>query len=500
MRLKYLYFIFIIFGYASLLSAQSIAKLSINISSSNELMIAVQSACHQQYGLAYPITYQLGFAANLSGLIAKEKHSTNEGWIQISEKHSGDLYNAIEAARFDYNAHIAYVSVAFNKNSDSLFIELVDNIGNPVAFTYNGISKYYDNRKAVVTSSSDDWSDWLAPDISPLMYMFRSRGLYLTAGIITDPQFCTNVTWNPLQQELDSGYVEAASHSRTHPYTPYTDPVGEIIGSAQDIRSNLSLPPLFSYNSSEFVYTWIAPYGDYDHTVDSLLGTSGYLAARLYSNLDTTSPRDYVYGDSTLTDWNDTTNHFYPFNPTVELGAPSWGGGDTSLTSLNGLFDAILAKGDVYHLMFHPQVIISDTNKGYLVNHLDYISGHSNVWYVNLGHLYLYHLIEEANIGNTVTGVAVNSNKITSSYKLSQNYPNPFNPATTINYSVPKSGLVTIKVYDILGREVQTLVNEVKIAGEYNVKFNAGNLGSGIYFYTINAGNFHQTRKMVLLK
>jgi Secretion system C-terminal sorting domain len=500
MRVKYLYLILFIFGYASLNSAQSIAKLSIAVSSPNELIIAAQYACHQKYGLSYPITYQLNFATGFSGLIAKEKHLTNESWTQIPEKQTGDLFNAIEAVRFDYNSHIAYVSVAFNNNSDSLFIELVNNIGNPVTFTYNGICKYYDNRKAVVTISSDDWSDWLAPDISPLMYMFRSRGLYLTAGIITDPQFCTNVTWNPLQQELDSGYVEAASHSRTHPYTPYADPVGEIVGSAQDIKSNLVLPSLSKYNTTEYVYTWIAPYGDFDHTVDSLLGTSGYLAARLYSNLDTTSPREYVYGDSTLTGWNDTTNHFYPFNPTVELGAPSWGGGDTSLTSLNGLFDTILAKGDVYHLMFHPQVIISDTNKGYLVNHLNYISGHSDVWYVNLGHLYLYHLIQEANIGNSVTGVTVNRNIITGSYKLSQNYPNPFNPATTINYSVPGSGLVIIKVYDILGREVQTLVNEVKAAGEYNVKFNAGNLGSGIYFYTINAGNFYQTRKMVLLK
>ena len=83
---------------------------------------------------------------------------------------------------------------------------------------------------------------------------------------------------------------------------------------------------------------------------------------------------------------------------------------------------------------------------------------------------------------------------------LYQNYPNPFNPTTIIKYDVPKSSLVTIKVYDILGRIVKTLVNEEKIPGSYEVTFNAQNLSSGIYFYTIKAGDFVQAKKMILLK
>ena len=133
-------------------------------------------------------------------------------------------------------------------------------------------------------------------------------------------------------------------------------------------------------NGNKYVYTWIAPYGDYDSAVDTLMGVYGYLDARLYANLDTTSPREYVYGDSTLQAWDNVHDHFMPFLPTVELGAPSWGGGDTSLSSLNGLFDAILTKGDVYHMMWHPQVLYTDVNKSYLVDHLDYISGRTNVW------------------------------------------------------------------------------------------------------------------------
>jgi len=93
-------------------------------------------------------------------------------------------------------------------------------------------------------------------------------------------------------------------------------------------------------------------------------------------------------------------------------------------------------------------------------------------------------------------------------YNLSQNYPNPFNPTTTINYQIPELSLVTLTVYDVLGNEVATLVNEEKAVGSYEVEFDASNLPSGIYFYRIQAGDpskgsgqgFIETRKMVLLK
>jgi len=85
-------------------------------------------------------------------------------------------------------------------------------------------------------------------------------------------------------------------------------------------------------------------------------------------------------------------------------------------------------------------------------------------------------------------------------YNLFQNYPNPFNPSTTIRYSVIKSDLVRIKVYDILGREVKTLVNELKQTGSYEVQFVASGLASGIYLYRIESGNFVQAKKMILLK
>ncbi len=83
---------------------------------------------------------------------------------------------------------------------------------------------------------------------------------------------------------------------------------------------------------------------------------------------------------------------------------------------------------------------------------------------------------------------------------LEQNYPNPFNPTTTIEYSIPQSGFVTLKVFDVLGNEVVTLVNGHNEAGKHQIKFDASNLKSGVYFYKIENGNFVETKKLVLLK
>ncbi len=85
-------------------------------------------------------------------------------------------------------------------------------------------------------------------------------------------------------------------------------------------------------------------------------------------------------------------------------------------------------------------------------------------------------------------------------FSLSQNYPNPFNPSTNIGFTIPDFGFVTLKIYDVLGREVKTLVNEVKKPGEYKIKFNGSNLPSGVYFYSLKTEDFYQVRKMLLIK
>jgi hypothetical protein len=98
------------------------------------------------------------------------------------------------------------------------------------------------------------------------------------------------------------------------------------------------------------------------------------------------------------------------------------------------------------------------------------------------------------------TGVETIEDLVPMVYELGQNYPNPFNPSTTIRFSIPEAGLVTLKVYNLLGQEVATLLNNEQASGVYEATFDASKLSSGIYFYTLEAKNFTSTKKMVLLK
>lgn len=110
------------------------------------------------------------------------------------------------------------------------------------------------------------------------------------------------------------------------------------------------------------------------------------------------------------------------------------------------------------------------------------------------------HLIGEIVLNLNPTAVEENNPNIPSDFVLFNNYPNPFNPSTKISYSIPAMSFITLKVYDVLGNEVATLVNEEKPAGVYEVEFSADGLTSGIYFYKLQAGSFVETKKMILMK
>jgi hypothetical protein len=99
----------------------------------------------------------------------------------------------------------------------------------------------------------------------------------------------------------------------------------------------------------------------------------------------------------------------------------------------------------------------------------------------------------------TTTGVG-NENSLPKEFSLQQNYPNPFNPSTSIKFTIPESGFTTLKVYNILGNEVTTLISEELTQGSFSVKFDASELPSGVYLYTLTSNNFNETKKMLLLK
>jgi hypothetical protein len=108
--------------------------------------------------------------------------------------------------------------------------------------------------------------------------------------------------------------------------------------------------------------------------------------------------------------------------------------------------------------------------------------------------------IDEINIIRSSVGISPINTNVPNNYILEQNYPNPFNPSTKINFAIPKSGLITLKIYDILGKEISTLINEYLSAGNYSVNFNGSNIPSGVYFYRLEANRYITTKKMLMIK
>ena len=127
-----------------------------------------------------------------------------------------------------------------------------------------------------------------------------------------------------------------------------------------------------------------------------------------------------------------------------------------------------------------------------VINGKIYVFGGARTTHPNYGTSVIYEF-------SVVTGIDEEEMQL-SAFRIYQNYPNPFNPITTIKYSIPKESFVNIKVYDILGKEITTLINERKSPGNYSIDFNGVNLPSGVYFYRMQAGSFVSTKKFVLLK
>jgi arabinogalactan endo-1,4-beta-galactosidase len=109
-------------------------------------------------------------------------------------------------------------------------------------------------------------------------------------------------------------------------------------------------------------------------------------------------------------------------------------------------------------------------------------------------------LLNSISVFDSIPSGIKSPDRISYSFNLYQNYPNPFNPKTLINYSIPQADFVLIKVYDVLGNEIITLVNEYKTAGNYSIEFDGNNFSSGVYFYRVQTGNFTDTKKLILMR
>jgi len=374
-----------------LLLSMGVALASSNTSS--EFKISVNSSAHETYGLSYPVTYVFELPANVQSAKAYYRYSLNETYTLLVEKTSSDFFNGINVVRFNYSEHCAYVSIAFAPYSDDIYLKFTNGQGCPINVTFVEIAKYYDNRKAVVTATADDWIG--LPDLDQAFKnackAFRERQMWLTVGIA--PRYNTSYTnyqevfvnWTSIQEEIDAGFVEPASHSMTHPHTPYDDYDWEIGASKQYIIDNLTLPKFNRKGSKEYVYVWIRPYGEGDSVVRQKLGQYKYLIDR-----DTTTSNPQWFSS-----WDSVNGLYNPVGRSIMMGSD----GVTDLATLNSAFDTAYNNGGIYHLMMHP-INVNWSNGSYALQHLDYISGRTDVWYVAFGHLYVYHYVQERGVVN----------------------------------------------------------------------------------------------------
>lgn len=473
---------FMLFLFFSIINAQGV--VDVNKIETGRYLISIDQKAYEEYGGQYPLTYKFSLPHGSENLIVSKKYQDQSEYEVIDEKQQTDYFNAVEAVRFDYENNTAFVSVAFISKSN--FIELkFQNSWGEVDAEYVEICEYYDNRHAVVTATIDDYASWFKDWAYESVRAFQQHKIWITMGVITEGSY-TGGTWESIQELLDSGYCEAASHSRNHLHIQDYNYDYEIIGSRDDIFKELDLPDLFKNGDKEYVYTWIAPFGEHNEISDVMFGEAKYLVNRLYTD-----------GDYELAEWDSLNMLFKPFGVSGEIGNTSWPSSATEDTlKLTQRFDDAYNNGGVYHLVLHPQSI--SWEKRYAWSHLEYIEGRNDIWYTSLGHLYLYQFLRDGSY--FITDIPEEEEVLPTEISLSQNYPNPFNPLTTINYSIADDGFVSLKVYNSLGEEIKTVIGEYKGAGSYSVQFSAADLSSGVYFYRLSQNNISIIKKMILLK
>jgi hypothetical protein len=452
----------------------------------NETVISVHHQVHMDYGLAYPMTYEFDIPSENNDQIVSVRYRSEDEWTEMVEKTSNDFFNGIEAVRFDHGINRAYVSVGFSSISDSIFIMFHDE-GAPINVTFDKMSAYYDDRDAVVTSTADDWADWCNEKFIRTCRNFRDHNLWLSCAIVTNG--ASPDTWNDIQIQIDSGYVEAVAHSRTHPYVPYDDIEGEVMGSKQDIIDNLELPIHSRYGENEYVYAWVAPYGEYDDEIDSMVSISKYLTTRLY-----------YAGEHDFSSWNEDLNKFDPIGVSREMG-PLWVG-TTDTNDLNSTFDEVVSNGGVYHVMCHPNILEWDEEYPWV--HMEHISNRKNIWYVGFGYLHAYHFLQSA-YPSMELDLEDQDDIVSTSFKLYQNYPNPFNSRTSSKIYIGISDIVNISIYGLKGDMIKNIFKGNIVPGYHSFDWDGTNelgttVSAGLYFMSIRSDYLVQTKKMMFLK
>lgn len=354
------------------------------IATGAEFQFTVDSAAHTRYGLTYPATFIFSLPAGSVALTAQYRYRPTEAWQPLPEAAVGERFDGRQIARFDYAGLRAYVSVSFALSSDTVYVRLMDAVETPVTIGYEGLARFYDNRHAAVTISLDDWADYMLEPIDAATGLLAGLDLPHTVSVITG----SVGDWSRLQARVTTGYTEVAAHTRNHPctaldYAALGGYAAQIDGSRADLLANLTLP-------SPYISAFAQPCGFEDAGVRQAVVAAGLLVDRSYVTSPEIGPIDFA-------PWQ-ADGAYAPLLPTyvVYVAPGHWEGSGSAadLAEANAAFDTAYTGGGIYHFTDHPSTALWFVGS-YLYQHLQYIAGRGDVWYVSLGALYQYHYLQE---------------------------------------------------------------------------------------------------------
>jgi PKD repeat protein len=425
----------------------------------NEFRIQVDPAAHQKFGLFYPVTYKFRINTGQSGLTAQYRYFETT-WNNLPVKTSADIFNGIDAVRFNYAQGFAYISVRFSRTSDNIYLRVVDGSGAPVSMVFDSIPRYYDDRKAAVTISLDDWDLEADASFRLASDQLNALGLYYSVGLrLLDPP------WNSYQEKINASgdFLEIASHSIYHSCDAKTylehGYDTELVASRDMIRLNLTFP------AHPFIPLFIEPCGYSDATLQSWVTAGGYLIARSVDEpLAEYAP------------WDPVAGRYVRYGVTYD-----WWGNDTTnmRDSANAIFDKTLAAGGIYHFMDHPWLTGHWVTGSNVLQHMNHIKGRADVWYAPFGQMYLYRYLQEMRGGLTIGPYSTTPQPPTVGF--SANPTSGYAPLS-VQFADATTGDVTDWLWDFGDGGSSTLKNPshtYTVPGSYNVTLTAtGPVGS----------------------
>lgn len=353
-----------------------------------------------------------------------------------------------------------------------------------------------------------------------LLFLFLTIGNILVIAQIqitksdVESVFAPETLWttnssDSLQTTMDVGVTSGSSQSWTVPTITWTQTLNasNVLPSSTPYTSTFASANLAQYSTGE-IEGYQASFYQYYRLEDNALYNLGSVIHVQDSGVDTTIyqmheemvfPLPLTYG-TVIPGARDSTEIYPGFYNiiTVNQTVDAFG----TITFPFGTFDALRIKYvDQTEVYFNGSLInqFGSTSFTWITKNGGMFEADLDTSATTSGSVTIYSA--SMTQFNAATSVEEKENNISpAEFMLSQNYPNPFNPSTTISYQLAMGGYISLKVYDVIGNEVVTLVNEEKPAGTYEVQFDASKLSSGIYFYKLQAGSFVETKKMILLK